>query len=399
MALPVREPKAPKPSRSIAPNAGAGVGDGDGDGADADAATLRLPRRPRYSSREINEMAKALQAIDPDLELRQEEGPAYSEEPLDNTNKRPRRCLLTPRQVYEMTKAQLQAMDADLDFRDDDDDPPSFDIGRRPIYCRDEFGEIVLDYVPLTRADALHPREGDEFVANQWHNFTLALLMQIACAKLGGDPGFWWMMDGDLDLGLAGCRSIRPDLAFLLGVVRQRDRHSGKFYMEREANPDFRAMLAIEVTSESTRQNDLLHKKCLYADAGFEQYVIVDWRPATKTKPRRVELQDCRLAAHVLMEQQPRRASGRVPLAGLGVWLGVVEDDIAVYESERGKRIHDYSGMVQAWEQEKRKVERANRRIERERQRAERASSQAAELTKRLQEAEAELRRLRGEPA
>ena len=68
MALPARKTKTTTSRSQNGDSANTGA---EAAGSDQSAETLRIPRRPRYSSRQIYEMTKAqLQAIDADVELR-----------------------------------------------------------------------------------------------------------------------------------------------------------------------------------------------------------------------------------------------------------------------------------------------------------------------------------------
>lgn len=175
----------------------------------------------------------------------------------------------------------------------------------------------------------------------------------------------------------------------MTGMVHQLDPLRGTIYLAKETAPDFRCRLAIEVTSPGTQKNDIIDKRGIFADAGFEQYVMVNLPDSTKKTPGPLHLTDLRPCPGVYMDPLPSRKSGRVPLEALGVWLGVKDGELAVFESERGKRIADYTEAVRAMERSKRQAARAERRLAA-------AKQEAADLARRLKEVEEELRRLRG---
>jgi hypothetical protein len=183
------------------------------------------------------------------------------------------------------------------------------------------------------------------------------------------------------------------------------------------ATPQF----VIEVTSPSTRYNDLDDKVVEYHKAGIPSYVIVDHRD--DVKPPVVELLAYRStpAGYV---RAPLSPEGRLWLDAVATWLGVEKDRVVCYD-ERGNRVPDYVDVLKTAEHataraeesavlaeesirarheaERRAVEEARARQEAERTRQE-AEARAAEEARARQEAEAraqaleaELRKLRGQ--
>ena len=387
----------------------------DSQPSDADLEPWERGVGPRYSESWQRAFAKAMTEdwkargveFEPHEVQLTPEGYLIDDNPYDQpiAPSRHPRCKLTERELYEALRPHLDSRGMEFEYVDDGD-PPSFDIGQRPVFRYDEEGYAdLVDYVPMNRDDALYPREGDEIMGSYFHALAITLLFNMARFRLGNDPTFRCYTDTRINVGIIGHRAIKPDLAVMTGAVRQSSSHLGTFYLEREPNPDFRCLLAVEVTSpKSTRRNDLLIKRGIYADAGFEQYVVVDIHPETKKNPNRVELLDMRANEHVYMDPLPPRKSGRIPILGLGVWLGLENGELVVYESERGKRINDYPDAMKAGKRaerralrERRRAEAAEAQAEAEKNRANTEKDRADGLASQLEQAQAELRRLRGE--
>src|SRR4051794_11176952 len=93
------------------------------------------------------------------------------------------------------------------------DDP--FAIGWRDVYHRQLDGTEVLEQVPLTLEDALHPQYGDVIVENSAHNRNCRYVHDVLEKQLAGDP---------TALVLGDCKVLwedgvyhSPDIAVIFG--------------------------------------------------------------------------------------------------------------------------------------------------------------------------------------
>ena len=270
--------------------------------------------------------------------------------------------------------------------------------GWRYVVRTDERGQRSRVRVPLTQQDVLHPQEGDVVVQTAAHDRDCTYLREVLTARVADRPGMLALRDCRVDWGVEGIEPHSPDLVVFMGLTREWDPRRGTFPVrEMGAAPQF----VIEVTSPSTRYNDLDDKVVEYHKAGIPSYVIVDHRD--DCKPPLVELLAYRStpAGYV---RAPLSPEGRLWLDAVATWLGVEKDRVVCYD-ERGNRVPDYVDVLKTAEHATARAEesavlaeesiRARQEAERARQEAE---AKAADLATRLQQMEAELRKFRGQP-
>jgi hypothetical protein len=284
--------------------------------------------------------------------------------------------------------------------------------------------------VPLTREDVLYPEE-DDFVAHPpAHNDDRGYLKGAFHL-----PGAVVLCDERTDFEVAGIRPLGPDLGVYTGVAGEVTEATFRV-ASRGARPE----LVVEITSSSTRDLDFGEKVGLYFRAGVPLYVIVDHGEDRGA----VRLVGHRATPLGYMPLRPDER-GRLWLEPVRLWLAV-EGGRAVCYDEHRKRVPDYQELLhQVLEARARRQEieaqiaedvrarkeaeaqsaehiRARKQIEaetaeikaqtaeliRQRKEAEAQSAEhirarkqieaeTAELATRLQQLEAELRRLRGQ--
>ncbi len=153
-------------------------------------------------------------------------------------------------------------------------------------------------------------------------------------------------------------------------------------------------MLVVEITSPSTRENDLGIKVRFYHRARVPLYVIAD---ATEDPGggRRLKLIAYRYAAAGYRKVKPD-ARGRIPLRALRLLLGVVRDAqtdcdrLACFDAETGEEVGDYTAVSRALEAEAAARAEAEARAAAEARRAAaEARRAAAEARRAAAEAEA----------
>ena len=293
----------------------------------------------------------------------------------------------------------------------------SFDYGWRYVEKKRRNGRVDIDMVPLTLEEVLHPQLGDHHVLTRSHILDCKYLQDVLAAWLADDLTAVVLADTGVYWDIPKLRHHSPDIAVILGVRQQKD-----WITFRVAKEGVRPVLIIEVTSPKTRTTDLEKKVQQYARAGVAHYVVAD-AVEGEGKRRRLRLLAYRLEAGIYREVAAD-PQGRVWLEPVGLWLGVTTDKqtggdrLALIDPKTGREIGDYTAIsrrleaVEAAEQAAKKREQAAKKREQaarteaaaERQRAEAAEAKAAaEAEARahaealLRQAEAELRRLRGD--
>jgi hypothetical protein len=254
---------------------------------------------------------------------------------------------------------------------DGTDDP--FRYGWRYVRRVDEHGAETWEQVPLTLLDVLHPQEGDHIVQNEAHARRCAYLYDVLLARLADDPTAVVLHDVGVDWGVADLRPHSPDIAVFLGV-RERPELGIFSLVEHGGEP----ALVIEVTSPSTVAIDLVTKLEQYEGVGLQRYVIVD--AVSRGRAAEPRLTGYRLVDKRFQPMTPDER-GRLWLEPVGLWLGVAEGEIVLYD-EAGQAQGDYTALAAALA-----AERAALAAERRAR---------AEAEARLRALEDELRRLRG---
>jgi colicin import membrane protein len=280
--------------------------------------------------------------------------------------------------------------------------PEPYHFGWR--YVRRELadGNFVIDEVPLTLEDVLYPEEGDQVTHSKIHQRTVKYLVNVLEARLSQNPAAAVLDDTRVAWDVPGLRPNGPDIAVVLGVREQRNWST--FDVAKEG---VRPALIIEMTSPETRGIDLLAKVDIFAEAGVAQYIIVDirqWKGAETLYLIGYQLDPQGYQLIVPNEQ------GWLWLDAVGLWMGLRDNQVECYD-EAGNRIGDYvdidAARIEAEARADAEATRADAeatradaeaaaRAEAEaRAQAEAAARAATEL--RLQNLEAELRRLRGD--
>jgi Uma2 family endonuclease len=269
------------------------------------------------------------------------------------------------------------------------DEPDPFRYGWRYIEVTGPDGKVTFDQIPLTLEDVLFPELGDFIVQTDLHDADRSYLKSVFNTRLAGNPQAVAVSDCRVDWNLGGVRPLGPDVAVFLGIKRRKDWATLNVRAE-GAKP----LLVVEVTSTSTRTNDVDIKPDFYHRAGVPLYVIADVRQEDDDT-RHIELIAYQHAPDGYKRIAPD-ARGWISLESLGVWLGVVQDPelnncdrLACFDAETGQEIGDYQAISQALVEAEARAQAEAR----ERKHAEaRAESEARERKQAEARAESEAR-------
>lgn len=286
-----------------------------------------------------------------------------------------------------------------------------FRLGWRYVRKEGPDGEVDFEQVPLTPEDVLHPQEEDFIVQGERHVQDCLYIYSVLRRLVRGRPGVRVFHDHRMDWGVEGVRPHGPDFTVLEGVPEDRDTLEGTVYV---GAIGARVLLVIEVTSPTTRENDLVKKVAQYDQAGIPWYFIVDQLSAG---PDPLYLLGYRATAEGFTRLRPDER-GRLWVEPLCFWLAF-EDGRAVCYDEQGHRVPDNVELAEVVEQTAARMEEAEADLHeadaraqaeaRARQEAEARARQEMQLRQqkeqeiaamldRLQAQEEELRRLRGQP-
>ncbi len=289
-----------------------------------------------------------------------------------------------------------------------DDNP--FRYGWRYVRRVGPDGREDLEQVPLTLEDVLHPQEGDVIPERAIQERERRYLADLCEVRLPPEGGNLVLSDCLVNWGVPGIRNHSPDVSVFTGLLHPPPENFGIFDLVASGG---RCRLAVEIVSPDTRNNDVVFKLDEYYRAGVPVYVIIDQK--REDGPRELRGYQAGPAGY---EPIPLDAHGRLPLPFLGLSLGMRDNRLVCYDAQTGAEVGNYRQTVEAQqaaeaqarqeaearqrEAEARQAAEAQARREAEaRQAAEVQAQREAEARQaaeaRLQELEAELRRLRGE--
>jgi colicin import membrane protein len=289
-------------------------------------------------------------------------------------------------------------------------DESVFRYGWRTVTRPKPGGGTETVNVPLTREDYLHPQEGDHFMITDAHLEVLIYLRNGLRRVTRNRSDIKVLGDHRVDFQVDDIEPMGPDVILLTGDGEPWPKRVGTYPVkERGAT----AALVVEVTSPSTRKEDLTAKVLLYHAVGVRTYVIIDEDPNTHDwYPI-----GYRYTPDGYVRFAPD-SHGRLSLEVARVWLAAEGDRVRLYD-EAGTPVPDYDESEEIATVEKARSahleatmeesilarQQAEREAEQERQarqQAEReartAAERAAETEAKLRDALAEIERLKGNP-
>jgi Uma2 family endonuclease len=263
-----------------------------------------------------------------------------------------------------------------------------FAYGWRYVRRTLENGAEVIEQVPLTRADLLHPQEEDVILHSSEYERTCTYLQNVLEARLATDPTAVVLRDVRVAWDVPDVQPLGPDIAVILGVQAQKNWSTFDAAVE-GVSP----ALIIEVTSPETRALDLIDKVDEYDMAGVPLYVIVDlYRRRGHTRVRLLAYHQSSDGLTPLMPDE----RGWFWLEPVGIWIGTQADRAVCYDAA-GNPLEDYVSVSTARIAAENRAMAAEARAVAAEARADRAEAQMSAFEARLQALETQLRRLRGE--
>jgi Uma2 family endonuclease len=221
------------------------------------------------------------------------------------------------------------------------DDP--FRYGWRYVKRTLPDGQTVLDEVPLTLEDVLHPQEDDVIPENSQQETDRRYLASVFHARYADDPHILILSDCLIDWGVHGLQPHSPDIAVLDGV-RTRQGRWGTYRLRVDGG---HPLLVIEIVSPDTRRNDVVIKVDHYHRVGVPLYVLVDWE--REDRPRRLLAYRDTPKGYVEVPLDP---AGRVVLGATGILMGMQDDRVVCYDQATGREVGDYVQVCRQLEQE-----------------------------------------------
>jgi Uma2 family endonuclease len=252
-------------------------------------------------------------------------------------------------------------------------------------------GTVRTKQIPLTEEDVLHPQEYDFIMQSPAHDRDCEVLKNALQSRLHHRPDVVILRDCRVDWGVGGIEPTGPDAVVLEGVAEW-DPHQATFHV---AEHHARIVLVVEITSPTTRNNDLGVKVDEYFRAGIPLYVIVDAPVVNEVRTIRLIGRQATATGYSLL---PLDAQGRLWLEPVGLWLGEDEGQLVCTDAQ-GNRLGDYLEVTQRVEAAQAQLLAEKARAEVEKGRAETAQVELETLRARLLQVEAELQKRDNPPS
>lgn len=284
------------------------------------------------------------------------------------------------------------------------DDP--FARGWRVVTETGPDGAVVEREIPLTEEDLLHPEEGDVIVQNDPHHREVMYLFYVFDTVCSPRGDHLVLSDHRVAWGVRGIRPHCPDVVVFDGSPEW-DRTRLETFPAGEVVA--RPLLVVEVTSPSTRRNDLEPKRDQYYRLGIPYYLIID-RLAGPSRDA-VQLVGLRRGPKGWRQARPNE-QGRLLLPTVDLWVGVEGDRVVCYDEEGepypvyseamsrlSEEVETRREALRALEIETQGRAAAERKLIRSRQQARRERQRRQEADQRADQAEADAAALRDEMA
>lgn len=238
----------------------------------------------------------------------------------------------------------------------------------------------ILQPLPGTTADPLYPdSDGKPMGETEYHILAITHLYDVLRPWFRSREGFHVAANMLLYYERGNPSAVRgPDVMVSKGVKGNHLRRSFRTWEEGAA-----PAIIIEVTSNSTKDEDQFEKPAVYARIGVREYFLFD--PIGEyLHPR---LQGFRLVNGAYVAMNPRRAD-RLSSAELGLDFEIDAHLLRVIDAKTGRRLptrEEHQEQLKLARREARKAKRDSANAKRQAEQAER----------RVAEMEAEIQRLR----
>lgn len=247
-------------------------------------------------------------------------------------------------------------------------------------------GERVFVRQPLTLYDVLHPQEDDYRMHSYEHEHICRYLTAVFQNQLTHDPTAVVLPDVRIAWDKVDLEPHTPDIAVVFNVKKYQN-----WATFSEAQEGTRPILAVEVTSPSTRHLDLETKLEEYEYAELKYYVIVDRYKRRGVEHRRILGYEWTPDGYMALKPDKQ---GKVWLDPVQVWIAWLGEQLVCYDKS-GQLIPNYVQMSQARQEAETRAQEAETRAQEAEARAQAETQARLEIAARLAQVEAELRRLK----
>ena len=191
--------------------------------------------------------------------------------------------------------------------------------------------------IPFQREIVYPESDGEPMAETEFHLDETIYLIEALRERFRDTPDAYVCGDMLLYFKQGDPRSVVSPDVFLVKGVSKRKRRVYKFWEEGGRGP----CLVVEVTSDSTRDEDLVRKKSLYERLGVEEYVLYD-PLGDYLEPR---IQGFRLAGGRYEKISPEADGSLISRTG-GVTFQMEGQQIRILETASGRSFLRYEGAM-----------------------------------------------------
>ncbi len=257
-----------------------------------------------------------------------------------------------------------------------EEDP--FKYGWRFVKRVQPNGEVDFEQIPLTLEDVLHPEEEDQIPMRPIHALDCTYLHSVFRTRPLGPAVGYVSFDLRIDFQAGGVRPVSPDVAVFVGLNREPDPDRGTLLLGHMRG---RCLLALEVVSPDTRDNDVLRKVELYHRVGVPLYVLIDQEEEGGTRSLVAYRHTPAGYAPLPLDQ------GRLFLPFLDLFL-TMHDNRPVCLDRSGRELGDYADLCRQLEESDRRAAEQEKELESAIDARQQAEKRVGEVQKALTDAE-----------
>jgi hypothetical protein len=193
-------------------------------------------------------------------------------------------------------------------------------------------GKIDYVKIPLTSEEFLHPQEGYHLPNSTFHDAIASNAKDMLSRRYASDLTVGVFRDLLIEWDTPALPGQCPDVFVAFGI-ENREQNRTKFIV---ANEGSCPSLIIEVVSPRYRKEDREIKVLEYAQAGVQEYVIIDRR--TQRSQLIDEVLGYRLVGQYFQPISPDD-DGRILSEIVGLWISLQDNRLILEDAQTGQRL------------------------------------------------------------
>lgn len=193
-------------------------------------------------------------------------------------------------------------------------------------------GSIDYIQIPLTSEEFLHPVEGYHLPNSTFHDDAAGDAKDMLTRRYANDANIGVFRDLIIQWGIPNLKNHCPDTFVVFGI-QNKEQNRTEFVVSEEG---VRPSLIIEVVSPRYRKEDRQTKVKHYAEAGVQEYLIIDRR---KQRQQAIEeVLGYRLVDGQYLPLTPDE-DGRILFETVGLFIGLENGRVVMEDAQTGERL------------------------------------------------------------